>query len=286
MSTTQIPDKDSCQEQQETIQQKLNSPFMQKYVKWYEEKYMKPYQFPVFNKQYLDIERLWNEVQKAGGSAKVCLSKMWAQIGRTFQPPNYMTNLSTIMKSIFERYLLEYEQLNFPNIAMPLRITPKRRRKSNNSSKNKSCSTAALSCEGASSGRSLSFTSSMTTSMNSLPGEESVEQLKAQLRELHRYIQSMKLEHQQKMLQIQQYNEMITQQMVDQIWILEQDVHQTNNEYMQLVRQLGTVNNAQQPKNNNSNINMDNNDNDGDDGGNNDDCINDSTINDIPSNFM
>eukprot|EP01024_Parvocaulis_polyphysoides_P025766 TRINITY_DN23402_c0_g2_i2.p1 TRINITY_DN23402_c0_g2~~TRINITY_DN23402_c0_g2_i2.p1 ORF type:complete len:184 (+),score=27.20 TRINITY_DN23402_c0_g2_i2:72-554(+) len=93
----------------ESAQQKLSSAFMKVYVEWYENFYGKPFQFPVFNKRFFDVEKLWYEVEAHGGSAQVCLSKNWAEIGRKFDPPQYVTNLSTIVKGIYERYLLEYE---------------------------------------------------------------------------------------------------------------------------------------------------------------------------------
>eukprot|EP01024_Parvocaulis_polyphysoides_P065974 TRINITY_DN7719_c0_g2_i4.p1 TRINITY_DN7719_c0_g2~~TRINITY_DN7719_c0_g2_i4.p1 ORF type:complete len:419 (+),score=79.03 TRINITY_DN7719_c0_g2_i4:261-1517(+) len=104
----------------DNMQELLYTHFMDKYRKWYQAKYDKPFQFPIFNRTYFDVERLWNEVMARGGSSQVCLSKSWAEIGRLFNPPKYMTNLSSIIRSIYERYLLPYEQEVSPHTAMPL----------------------------------------------------------------------------------------------------------------------------------------------------------------------
>eukprot|EP01025_Chloroclados_australasicus_P028721 TRINITY_DN2845_c0_g1_i1.p2 TRINITY_DN2845_c0_g1~~TRINITY_DN2845_c0_g1_i1.p2 ORF type:complete len:278 (-),score=32.39 TRINITY_DN2845_c0_g1_i1:286-1119(-) len=120
------------------IQYKLNSAFMKPYVDWYENFYGKPFQFPVFNKRFFNVEKLWYEVEAQGGSAQVCLSKSWAEIGRKFDPPQYVTNLSTIIKGIYERYLLEYEQRLSPLTAMPTSSTRSTRKRRNPNSRTSS----------------------------------------------------------------------------------------------------------------------------------------------------
>eukprot|EP01025_Chloroclados_australasicus_P069077 TRINITY_DN9684_c0_g1_i4.p1 TRINITY_DN9684_c0_g1~~TRINITY_DN9684_c0_g1_i4.p1 ORF type:complete len:410 (-),score=55.57 TRINITY_DN9684_c0_g1_i4:1371-2600(-) len=104
----------------DNMQELLYTHFMDKYRKWYANKYDKPFQFPIFNRTYFDVEKLWNEVMSRGGSSQVCLSKSWAEIGRCFNPPKYMTNLSSIIRSIYERYLLPYELEVSPHTAMPM----------------------------------------------------------------------------------------------------------------------------------------------------------------------
>lgn len=74
----------------------------------------------------MDLKKLWELVYAHGGSNqvdlvvdhslktcvfKVCLKKRWASIGRCFNPPASMTNLSFHIKRIFERYLLPFEQV-------------------------------------------------------------------------------------------------------------------------------------------------------------------------------
>eukprot|EP01026_Neomeris_dumetosa_P053805 TRINITY_DN4816_c0_g1_i4.p1 TRINITY_DN4816_c0_g1~~TRINITY_DN4816_c0_g1_i4.p1 ORF type:complete len:315 (-),score=56.51 TRINITY_DN4816_c0_g1_i4:346-1290(-) len=107
-------------EEPDNMQELLYTHFMDKYRKWYLAKYDKPFQFPIFNRTYFDVERLWNEVMARGGSSQVCLSKAWAEIGRQFNPPKYMTNLSSIIRSLYERFLLPYELEVSPHTAMPM----------------------------------------------------------------------------------------------------------------------------------------------------------------------
>ena len=53
-----------------------------------------------------DLHLMWMAV------TQVCLKKRWASIGRCFNPPSSMTNLSFHIKRIFERYLLPFEQVS------------------------------------------------------------------------------------------------------------------------------------------------------------------------------
>eukprot|EP00210_Caulerpa_lentillifera_P007118 g6810.t1 len=69
---------------------------------------------PIFNRKVMDLKKLWELVYAHGGSNQVCLKKRWASIGRCFNPPTSMTNLSFHIKRIYEKYLLPFEQLHFP----------------------------------------------------------------------------------------------------------------------------------------------------------------------------
>eukprot|EP00210_Caulerpa_lentillifera_P001470 g1411.t1 len=66
----------------------------------------------------MDLKKLWELVSAHGGSNQVCLKKRWAYIGRCFNPPASMTNLSFHIKRIYEKFLLPFEQLHFPARAM------------------------------------------------------------------------------------------------------------------------------------------------------------------------
>jgi len=65
---------------------------------------------PIFNHQEFDLAKLWHAVRELGGSEKVCQMKRWASIGRLFNPPASMTNLSFHMKRLWFKYLLDYER--------------------------------------------------------------------------------------------------------------------------------------------------------------------------------
>lgn len=73
---------------------------------------------PIFNRQEMDLRKLWHAVQERGGSAKVCQAKLWAAVGRKFNPPRSMTNLSYHVKRIYARCLLPYERSVCPDLAM------------------------------------------------------------------------------------------------------------------------------------------------------------------------
>lgn len=73
---------------------------------------------PIFNRQEMDLRKLWHAVQERGGSAKVCQAKHWASVGRKFNPPRSMTNLSYHVKRIYARCLLPYERSICPDLAM------------------------------------------------------------------------------------------------------------------------------------------------------------------------
>ncbi|CAD7702132.1 unnamed protein product [Ostreobium quekettii] len=49
---------------------------------------------------------------------QVCRRKRWAAVGRHFRPPPSMTNLSFHVKRIYDKYLLSYEQKQYPEEAM------------------------------------------------------------------------------------------------------------------------------------------------------------------------
>ncbi|GMH34422.1 hypothetical protein BSKO_02256 [Bryopsis sp. KO-2023] len=73
---------------------------------------------PVFNKQEMDLEKLWGLVRSRGGSDRVCREKKWASIGRYFDPPRSMTNLSFHIKRIYDKCLLQLEKERYPSEAM------------------------------------------------------------------------------------------------------------------------------------------------------------------------
>ncbi|GAB4820123.1 hypothetical protein N2152v2_007169 [Parachlorella kessleri] len=69
-------------------------------------------QVPRFNKRELDVEKLWLLAHvQGGGYDLVCQKKLWASVGRHFNPPKSMTNLSFHMKRLYERLLLPFERV-------------------------------------------------------------------------------------------------------------------------------------------------------------------------------
>eukprot|EP01023_Acetabularia_acetabulum_P016725 TRINITY_DN18271_c1_g1_i2.p1 TRINITY_DN18271_c1_g1~~TRINITY_DN18271_c1_g1_i2.p1 ORF type:complete len:467 (+),score=85.87 TRINITY_DN18271_c1_g1_i2:221-1621(+) len=107
-----------------SIYQAAPSEFMVRYKFWYASYHGEQLRVPRFNKSDLDLEHLWDAVKCRGGSAQVCGNKQWAEIGRMFDPPASMTNLSFHIKRIYEKYLLAYEKTISPQTAMDWRHAP------------------------------------------------------------------------------------------------------------------------------------------------------------------
>eukprot|EP00803_Ostreobium_quekettii_P003955 evm.model.scf_1224.5 EVM.evm.TU.scf_1224.5 scf_1224:42116-47812(-) len=83
--------------------------FISKLSEWYLAR-KELLKIPIFNHQEFDLAKLWHAVRELGGSEKVCQMKRWASIGRLFNPPASMTNLSFHMKRLWFKYLLDYER--------------------------------------------------------------------------------------------------------------------------------------------------------------------------------
>eukprot|EP00887_Chlorella_sp_A99_P007688 scaffold20.g7688.t1 len=65
----------------------------------------------IFNRNRLDLHKLYKLVQQRGGSAAVTETKSWARVGRAgFNPPASMTDLSFQIKRAFNTKLLEFEK--------------------------------------------------------------------------------------------------------------------------------------------------------------------------------
>lgn len=66
---------------------------------------------PCYTGAQIRLEDLWNCVQRFGGSRRVSEGRLWATVGRQFNPPSTMTNFSHRIKQIYAQYLLEYERV-------------------------------------------------------------------------------------------------------------------------------------------------------------------------------
>ncbi|KAK9814510.1 hypothetical protein WJX72_007115 [[Myrmecia] bisecta] len=87
-----------------------DTPFMRKLREFYDSIGEPLKAVPRFNKQPLDMEKLWDAVQACGGYDEACRGKSWAAIGRQFNPPKSMTNLSYHIKRLYEKHMLQFEQ--------------------------------------------------------------------------------------------------------------------------------------------------------------------------------
>eukprot|EP01025_Chloroclados_australasicus_P052375 TRINITY_DN6102_c0_g2_i1.p1 TRINITY_DN6102_c0_g2~~TRINITY_DN6102_c0_g2_i1.p1 ORF type:complete len:218 (-),score=21.54 TRINITY_DN6102_c0_g2_i1:1002-1655(-) len=204
---------------------KMQTPFMRQYIRWYEETNNKPFQFPVFNHEYFDVEQLWLLVRGRGGSAKVTLQKQWAELGRKFNPPPYMTNLSTVIKSIYERYLLDYEQVNCPSGALPgpssASCTGRKRRRSQAKQNSKSQKSASE--------RPASSSNQQGDQLN----------LKEQLDKVSREIVYLNERHEEDMYALQVDSENALRAMYMHAQELEVEIQRVNQQYEQLVSSNG-----------------------------------------------
>eukprot|EP01024_Parvocaulis_polyphysoides_P020720 TRINITY_DN1974_c0_g1_i6.p1 TRINITY_DN1974_c0_g1~~TRINITY_DN1974_c0_g1_i6.p1 ORF type:complete len:332 (-),score=37.88 TRINITY_DN1974_c0_g1_i6:408-1403(-) len=113
-----------------------SNEFMQSYVTWFEQTNRKRFKPPRLNKQELDLAKLWNLVAERKGSARVTMLKEWPKLGREFDIPSYMTNFSTIIKGLYIRHLLPYEQFLYPNLAMEHEDLSYPRKRKNKGDKN------------------------------------------------------------------------------------------------------------------------------------------------------
>eukprot|EP01023_Acetabularia_acetabulum_P017367 TRINITY_DN18663_c2_g1_i1.p1 TRINITY_DN18663_c2_g1~~TRINITY_DN18663_c2_g1_i1.p1 ORF type:complete len:248 (-),score=31.36 TRINITY_DN18663_c2_g1_i1:349-1092(-) len=213
-----------------SMRQQLQTPFMKEYVKWYEATNSKPFQFPLFNRRSFDVEKLWTLVRQYGGSSKVTLQKQWAEIGRQFNPPQYMTNLSTIVKNIYERFLLDYEKIHYAPTAMPgpgSTRYPRRKRK-----------------------RKVELTRKGAQRRTALPvgappfrmdvddykkKKEVISSLKLELEQTLQYISYLKEDHEIRMTQIHERSEIALREMGEHAQELEHTIVQYDQECERLV---------------------------------------------------
>eukprot|EP01024_Parvocaulis_polyphysoides_P003745 TRINITY_DN1098_c0_g1_i1.p1 TRINITY_DN1098_c0_g1~~TRINITY_DN1098_c0_g1_i1.p1 ORF type:complete len:220 (+),score=21.67 TRINITY_DN1098_c0_g1_i1:102-761(+) len=207
---------------------KMQTPFMRQYISWYEQTNNKPFQFPVFNHEYFDVEQLWNLVRNGGGSAKITLQKQWAELGRQFNPPAYMTNLSTVIKSIFERYLLDYEQVNCPTGALPgpssASVTARKRKRN----ANKKVSSPR--------NKKINPLSKPASSSNQETGSLS---LKEELEKASRVIVQMKEKHEEDMYSLQLESENALRTMIAHAQELELEIQREYQKCDELINAHG-----------------------------------------------
>eukprot|EP01025_Chloroclados_australasicus_P009203 TRINITY_DN1353_c1_g1_i1.p2 TRINITY_DN1353_c1_g1~~TRINITY_DN1353_c1_g1_i1.p2 ORF type:complete len:273 (-),score=24.18 TRINITY_DN1353_c1_g1_i1:493-1311(-) len=217
-----------------SMRQQMQTPFMKEYVKWYESTNGKPFQFPLFNRQSFDIEKLWTLVRQYGGSSKVTLQKQWAEIGRKFDPPTYMTNLSTIVKNIYERFLLEYEKVHFASTAMPgpgSTRYPRRKRKRKDEQNRKSQRRMPM-----------PMGIPMPTSIEDHKKKtEELGNLKRELEQTLQYIAYLKEEHEIRMSQIHERSEQALREMADHAAEIEHTIVQYDQECERLIHANAAV---------------------------------------------
>ncbi|KAJ0255960.1 AT-rich interactive domain-containing protein 6 [Hirschfeldia incana] len=97
-----------------------------KEVEAYNKEHFLDFKAPKFYGQPLNCLKLWRAVIKLGGYDVVTTSKLWRQVGESFNPPKTCTTVSWTFRIFYEKSLLEYEkhlrqngELNLPGLALP-----------------------------------------------------------------------------------------------------------------------------------------------------------------------
>ncbi|WZZ69256.1 AT-rich interactive domain-containing protein 5 isoform X2 [Brassica napus] len=96
-----------------------------KEVEAYNKENFLDFKAPKFYGQPLNCLKLWRAVIKLGGYDVVTASKLWRQVGESFNPPKTCTTVSWTFRIFYEKSLLEYEKhlrqngdLNLPGLAL------------------------------------------------------------------------------------------------------------------------------------------------------------------------
>ncbi|CAN8304580.1 unnamed protein product [Cochlearia groenlandica] len=75
---------------------------------FYKENFLE-FKAPMFYRQPVNILKLWRAVVKLGGYEVVTVSKLWRQVGESFNPPKTCTTVSYTFRNFYEKALVEYE---------------------------------------------------------------------------------------------------------------------------------------------------------------------------------
>lgn len=99
--------------------------FMRELESFYRERAM-DFKPPRFYGHPLNCLKLWRSVIRLGGYDRVTGSKLWRQVGESFNPPKTCTTVSWTFRIFYEKALLEYERhktqsgkLQLPIAALP-----------------------------------------------------------------------------------------------------------------------------------------------------------------------
>ncbi|XP_055811863.1 AT-rich interactive domain-containing protein 5-like isoform X2 [Solanum dulcamara] len=97
--------------------------FIRKLESFYRERAME-FKPPKFYGHPLNCLKLWKSVIRLGGYDRVTGSKLWRQVGESFNPPKTCTTVSWTFRIFYEKALLEYERHNTQNRELQLLIAP------------------------------------------------------------------------------------------------------------------------------------------------------------------
>ncbi|KAK9005357.1 hypothetical protein V6N11_042793 [Hibiscus sabdariffa] len=99
--------------------------FMKELESFYKDRSLE-FKPPKFYGEPLNCLKLWRAVIKLGGYEVVTASKLWRQVGESFQPPKTCTTVSWTFRIFYEKALLEYEKYKRENgeIQLPASSLP------------------------------------------------------------------------------------------------------------------------------------------------------------------
>ncbi|XP_048592268.1 AT-rich interactive domain-containing protein 5 isoform X2 [Brassica napus] len=113
LSDSEVDEAGRPEDQQEFIKE----------VEAYNKENFLDFKAPKFYGQPLNCLKLWRAVIKLGGYDVVTASKLWRQVGESFNPPKTCTTVSWTFRIFYEKSLLEYEkhlrqngELNLPGL--------------------------------------------------------------------------------------------------------------------------------------------------------------------------
>ncbi|KAK8512665.1 hypothetical protein V6N13_082800 [Hibiscus sabdariffa] len=99
--------------------------FMKELESFYKDRSLE-FKPPKFYGEPLNCLKLWRAVIKLGGYELVTASKLWRQVGESFNPPKTCTTVSWTFRIFYEKALLEYEKYKRENgeIQLPASSLP------------------------------------------------------------------------------------------------------------------------------------------------------------------
>ncbi|XP_039055482.1 AT-rich interactive domain-containing protein 5-like [Hibiscus syriacus] len=97
--------------------------FMKELESFYKDRSLE-FKPPKFYGEPLNCLKLWRAVIKLGGYDVVTASKLWRQVGESFNPPKTCTTVSWTFRIFYEKALLEYEKYKRENGEIQLPASP------------------------------------------------------------------------------------------------------------------------------------------------------------------
>ncbi|XP_059286270.1 AT-rich interactive domain-containing protein 6-like isoform X1 [Lycium ferocissimum] len=121
--TKMADDEDEYEDGDDEGSPEDQAAFIRKLESFYRERAME-FKPPKFYGRPLNCLKLWRSVIRLGGYDRVTGSKLWRQVGESFNPPKTCTTVSFTFRIFYEKALLEYERHKTQNGELQLPIPP------------------------------------------------------------------------------------------------------------------------------------------------------------------